>query len=152
MENYEINNSTLAVIALNEKQSKIIELDEIYVVEKSVFEIIDHSCKFFGSSYLGRHEGTKMITGIKYKTPILIEESHNIIFFPTCSSKMNNCMWISLNNIKNYSKYKRISKIIFKNDYELILNISYGSLENQILRSTLLDSTLRNHKKNIMNK
>ncbi len=152
MENYEINNSTLAVIALNEKQSKIIELDEIYVVEKSVFEIIDHSCKFFGSSYLGRHEGTKTMTGIKYKTPILIEESHNIIFFPTCSTRMDNCMWISLNNIKNYSKYKKNSKIIFKNDYELILNISYGSLENQILRSTLLDSTLRSHKKYIMNK
>lgn len=147
MENYEINNSTLAIIAISETKTKIIELEDIYIVDKSVYEIIDHSCKYFGSSYLGRHEGTKTITGIKYKTPILIEESNNIIFFPTCSTKMNNCMWISLNNIKNYVKHKRNSKIIFKNNFELILNISYGSLENQILRSTLLDSTLRRHKK-----
>lgn len=147
MENYEINNSTLAIIAISETKTKIIELEDIYIVDKSVYEIIDHSCKYFGSSYLGRHEGTKTITGIKYKTPILIEESNNIIFFPTCSTKMNDCMWISLNNIKNYVKHKRNSKIIFKNNFELILNISYGSLENQILRSTLLDSTLRRHKK-----
>lgn len=152
MENYEINNSTLAIIALNENESKIIELDDIYIVEKSVYEIIDHSCKYFGSSYMGRHEGTKMVTGIKYKTPILIEESQNIIFFPTTSAKTDNCMWISLNNIKKYTKYKRFSKIIFKNNYELVINISYGSLENQILRSSLLDNTIRNHKKEIMNK
>lgn len=150
MENYEINNSTLAVIALNENQSKIIELDEIYIVEKSVHEIIDHSCKYFGSSYLGRHEGTKMVTGIRYKTPILIEESQNIIFFPTTSSKTDKCMWISLNNIKNYTKHKKYSKIIFKNNYELVIDISYGSLENQILRSSLLDNTIRNHKKEIL--
>lgn len=149
MENYEINSTTLAILSIDAKKSKIIEIDNTYTINKNVHQIIDHSCKYFGSSYLGRHEGTKHMIGIKYKTPILIEESNNIIFFPTCSTKLNDCMWISLNNIKNYIKYNRSSKIIFKNDYELILDISYGSLQNQILRSTMLDNTLRKHKKNI---
>lgn len=149
MDNYEINSLTLVILSIDEKKSKVIEIDNTYVVNKSVSEIIDHSCKYFGSSYNGRHEGTKNMIGIKYKTPILIEESKNIIFFPTCSTRLYECMWISLNNIKNYSKYKKNSKILFKNDYELILNISYGSLENQILRSTMLDSILRNHKRSI---
>lgn len=149
MNDYEINSTTLAILSVGERKSKIIEINEIYIIDKSVLEIIDHSCKYFGSSYKGRNEGTKTMIGIKYKTPILIEESNNIIFFPTCSTRLDDCMWISLNNIKNYIKFKRNSKIIFKNDYELILDISYGSLENQILRSTMLDSKLRNHKKNI---
>jgi len=149
VENYEINSTTLAILSIGEKKSKIIEIDNTYTINKNVHQIIDHSCKYFGSSYLGRHEGTKHMIGIKYKTPILIEESNNIIFFPTCSTKLNDCMWISLNNIKNYIKYNRSSKIIFKNDYELILDISYGSLQNQILRSTMLDNTLRKHKKTI---
>lgn len=149
MNDYEINSTTLAILSVGERKSKIIEINETYIIDKSVLEIIDHSCKYFGSSYKGRNEGTKTMIGIKYKTPILIEESNNIIFFPTCSTRLNDCMWISLNNIKNYIKFKRNSKIIFKNDYELILDISYGSLENQILRSTMLDSKLRNHKKTI---
>lgn len=146
MNNYEINSFTLVVLSLSDNKSKIIETNNTYIINKSVLEIIDHSCKYFGSSYKGRNEGTKNIIGIKYKTPILIEESKNIIFFPTCSTRLNDCMWISLNNIKDYKKYKHNSKIIFKNDYELILDISYGSLENQILRSTMLDSQLRKHK------
>lgn len=146
MNNYEINSSTLVISSIDNNKSKIIETDNIYIINKPVIDIIDHSCKYFGSSYKGRNEGTKTIIGMKYKNPILIEESKNIIFFPTCSSRLNECMWISLNNIKNYIKFEGNSKIIFKNDYELYVNISYGSLENQILRSTLLDSKLRKHK------
>jgi len=147
MEFYEINSKTLAIIPINRYQSKVIEETESYLINKNSTSIIDHSCKYFGSSYLGRHEGTKSMIGINYKTPILVEESNNIIFFPTCSSRLDNCYWISLKNIKNYTKFKEFSKVIFKNGYELELDISYGSLENQILRSTLLESVIRNRKK-----
>lgn len=43
-------------------------------------DIIDQSCRSFGSSYLGRHEGTKHLTGINYKAPIIIEETQSMIF------------------------------------------------------------------------
>lgn len=147
MELYEINSKTLAVIPINKYQSKIIEEEETYIIEKNPISIIDHSCRYFGSSYIGRHEGTKSMIGINYKSPILIEESSNIIFFPTCSTRLDNCYWISLNKIKEYKKDNKTAKVIFKNGYELKLDISYGSLENQILRSTLLESVLRNRKK-----
>lgn len=149
IENYEINSKTLALLSIDNYRTKIIEEDNIYFLQKKVHEIIDHSCKYFGSSYMGRHEGTKNMIGINYKTPILIEETNNIIFFPTSSTRNNDCFWISLNHIKEYKKTIHNSKIIFKNGYELEINISYGSLENQILRSTLLESVLRNRKKSI---
>lgn len=144
--NYEINSSTLAIIPISKNVSKIIEEEEIITVNKTTTEIIDDSCKFFGSSYLGRHEGTKNLIGIHYKAPIVIEESNDIIFFPTASPRFDNCYWISLKKILKYKKEDGKTIIVFKNGYELPINISTGSLENQILRSTLLESVLRSRK------
>lgn len=144
--NYEINSSTLAIIPISKTVSKIIEEDDIITVNKNTTEIIDDSCKFFGSSYLGRHEGTKNIIGVNYKAPIVIEETNDIIFFPTSSPRFDNCYWICLKKILKYKKEAGKTIIVFKNGYELPINISTGSLENQILRSTLLESVLRSRK------
>ena len=146
IENYEITAMTLAIVPLTKSISRIIEEDGCYTVAKSTIEIIDNSCKFFGSSYIGRHEGTKSLTGINYKSPIIIEETREIIFFPTSSPRFDNCYWISLKHVDKYEKENGNSKILFKNGFSLSLDISYGSLQNQILRSTLLESILRNRK------
>lgn len=143
MDNYEINSKTLVIIPLSNNFSKVVEEENEYIVNKKTTDIIDHSCKFFGSSFLGRHEGSKELIGVSYKAPILIEETNNIIFFPTCSARLDNCYWISLEQINKYSSYEGLSKITFKNGYELIIDISIGSLENQILRSTRLESVIR---------
>lgn len=145
-DNYEINSSTIAIIPLEKRKSKVIELEDNYVILKSTTEIINDSCKYFGSSYEGRHEGTKSLTGINYKSPIIIEETNEMIFFPTSSPRFDNCYWISLRHIDKYEKEKNKCKILFKNGYLLSLDISYGSLQNQILRSTLLQSIIRDRK------
>lgn len=146
IENYEINNSTLAIIPIADNMSRVMEEENVYTVSKTPTEIIDDSCRFFGSSYDGRHEGTKNLTGINYKSPIIIEESKEIIFFPTSSPRFDNCHWISLNHIDKYQKGSLSAIINFKNGQKLELNISYGSLENQILRATRLESILRKRK------
>lgn len=143
LNNYEINDDTLAIIPVDEKVSKVIENDDIIFVKKKTTQIIDNSCKYFGSSFIGRHEGTKNLIGINYKSPIVVEETNNLIFFPTSSPRFNNCEWVVLNKIKEYSKYNNLSKIIFNNNSELVINISIQALKNQILRATLLESTLR---------
>lgn len=149
MEKYEINSKTLALLSLEDKKTKIIEENNIYIINQNVKEVINHSCKYFGSSYIGRFEGAKALIGVNYKTPILIEESNNIIFFPTNSVRNKNCNWISLNNLKDYKKNNGNSKIIFNNNIEIVLDISYGSLQNQILRSTLLESRITKRKNNL---
>lgn len=146
MDNYEISPSTIAIIPIEKKKVKVIEEDNNYIVLKSTNEIINNSCKFFGSSYIGRHEGTKYLTGINYKAPIIIEETNEIIFFPTSSPRYENCCWISLKHIDKYEKELENSKIIFKNGINLSLDISFGSLQNQILRSNLLRSIIRDRK------
>lgn len=147
MDFYEINSKTLAIVPISKNISKIIEEENVFLINKNATEIVDHSCRYFGSSYLGRHEGTKSMIGINYKTPILIEETRNIIFFPTCSVRLDNCHWIALDKIKDYQRCSKVSKVVFKNDFELVLDISIGILENQILRSTLLESIVRKRRK-----
>lgn len=143
---YEINSSTIAILPVEENISRVIELEDSFLVHLSTTEIIDESCKFFGSSYVGRQEGTKNLIGVNYKSPIIVEETLELIFFPTASPRVQECMWISLNNIENYYKENLSTFINFKNGKKLELGISYGSLENQILRATRLESILRKRK------
>lgn len=138
LQEYEINSKTLAIIPIDNEVSKVLEGESVYYIKKTPTEIIDHSCRYFGSSYLGRFEGTKHILGFNYKAPIIIEETKRIIFFPTASPRLSNCAWINLHNIKSYTKDYKKSIILFKNGSKVRLEISYNSLENQIFRATRL--------------
>jgi len=146
IESYEINSATLAIIPVNEKTSNIIEEDNVYTINKSTTEIIDNSCKYFGSSYIGRVEGTKHIIGYSYKLPIIIDEIREIIFFPTSSPKYD-CSWIALKQISRFEKSNQNSMILFKNNFKLELDISYNTLENQVLRANYLETSIRNRRK-----
>ncbi len=146
MDNYEINSATLAIIPLDNSTSMVYEEDTEYVVKQSSNSIIKNNCEFYGSSYQGRCVGTKTLTGIKSKFPIIIEESRNIIFFPTSSSRTKQSSWIALNKIKSYSKKEYISEVEFKNNNKIDLDISYYSLENQICRAIILKSKLYERK------
>ncbi len=149
MEDYEINSATLAIIPIDEKTSMVYEEEENYVVKKSSNSIIKNSCEYYGSTYEGRCIGTKTLTGIKGKYPIIIEESRNIIFFPTASIRKNQSSWIALNKIKKYSKYKNISNVVFKNEKSLKIDITYYTLENQILRANLLSAKILERKEKL---
>ena len=140
---YEIGSNTIAIIPIDEFTSKVYEDEEEYIVNKSSNSIIKSNCSFYGSSYDGRCAGTKFLTGIKTKHPIIIEESRNIIFFPTSSTRDKQSTWIALNKIKNYKRNAtNKGEILFNNNNKLQLNISYYSLDNQVCRATMLKSKL----------
>jgi len=146
LDEYEINSSTQAIIPIDQDRSMVYEEEAEYVVLKPSNKIIDYNCKFYGSSYIGRCEGTKSLVGIKTKYPIIIEESRNIIFFPTSSTRSKQTSWIALNKIKKYSKNRLNSYIIFNNNRKLKFNISLYSLENQFYRANMLKSKLLERK------
>jgi len=146
MMNYEICEDTLAILPLDIGKARVIETHGELIINKTPMEIIEESCLYFGSSYDGRHTATKYLLGISYKSPIIIEESRNIIFFPTNSPRQQDCCWISLKNIIDYKRRHNNSIIYFDNGKNIQLNISYGSLDNQVLRATRLESVIRNKK------
>lgn len=146
MKNYEINKETLAILPTTNYKSKIIEVNNEFEINKTPMQIIEDSCQYFGSSYYGRSKGTKNMTGITHKSPIIVEETSELIFFPTNSPRLYECCWISLNNIEKHYEKESKGYITFKNGYNLNSNISYGSLDNQILRASRLESILRKRK------
>lgn len=146
MDNYEIGSQTLAIVPINNEISKVYEEQTEYIVKKSANSIIKENCEFYGSSYEGRCIGTKNLTGIKVKYPIIIEESRNIIFFPTSSIRNKQTTWIALNKIKNIERKNYKSQIEFKNQEKIDLDISIYSLENQVVRATMLKSKLYERK------
>ena len=103
---YEVNSNTLILLPIGSNVTKVIEKQDSFLVNKTPSQIIDESCRSFGSSYLGRHEGTKHLTGINYKAPIIVEETQSIIFFPTASPRFSKCAWVALNHVKNHIRYE----------------------------------------------
>lgn len=142
--NYEINEGTLAILAKNRK-SLILEDDKKYVVDSLPFDVVDHSCKYFGSSYEGRKEGTKEILHINYKVPIIVDNSRNLIFFPTNSPLSDDCSWLSLKSIKSIKEGNfNTTDVIFNNGVSINIPISKRTMDNQILRASRLDLIMRN--------
>ena len=144
---YEFSKGTLAVVPNENETSIVLEDEEKYVVNDKPFHIMENSCRYFGSSYNGRKEGAKTILGAEYKVPIVIEDSSNLIAFPTTSPQADDCCWISLNRVHNIYKVDNYNtKILFDNDKELIVPCSFRSVENQLSRASRLDLVLKNRK------
>ena len=149
MVDYEINESTQLIKPVSKNKSIICEEDTEYEIDNSSNKIIKYNCSFYGSSYIGRCEGTKALAGIKSKFPIIIEESRNIIFFPTSSVRSKDSIWLSLNKIKKLKKADNGSIVVFNNGKSVVLPISYYSLNNQYYRATMLKAKLYERKKEI---
>lgn len=146
MESYEINKDTCAVMTVNENITKVLEKDEEYFVNKSSYEVMEDSCQYYGSSCEGRMKGTKMILGSNYKVPIVVEESNDIIFFPTEAASSSNCIWLALNNIEKYEKVNGFTRVIFNSGKEIYLKMSLSSFEMQLLRANRLSSIIKKRK------
>jgi len=148
MKEYEINEETMAIIPINYYETLVKEYDKEYVVEKNAYEIMENSCEYYGSTYKGRLAAAKKMLNSSYKLPIIIEESEHIIFFPTKSSLLEDCCWINYNFIKKYDKEGKMVKITFKNNEDVIVDMSKLSLDNQISRSSMLELISRKRRIN----
>ena len=149
MDSYEINKDTCAIISVDKNITKVVEKNNEYYVNQTTYEIMDNSCQYYGSSCEGRIKGTKMILGSSYKVPIIVEETNDIIFFPTESPSSSSCSWLSLNQIDRYEDCDGFTKVTFNNNQSIFVKMSVSSFENQILRANRLESLL---KKRIINK
>ena len=58
---YYINKATCVIIPIGKNESQVIETNNTLIVNKSVKSIIDESCKYFGSTYQGRIDGSKEV-------------------------------------------------------------------------------------------
>ena len=144
---YEFSKGTLAVVPNEEESSLVYEDDDRYIIDETPFKIMEESCKYFGSTYDGRKNSARDILGAEYKVPIIVEDSDNLIVFPTTSPQSDECIWISLRRVKKFEKIDGTNtRIIFDNNKEIIVPCSYRSIENQVSRASRLDLIMRSRK------
>ena len=142
---YEINDETMAILSIDKNYSEVYEMNDHYIVEQASNQIMEDSCRYFGSSLEGRRKGTEYMIGINYKAPIIVEETKEIIFFPTSNTRENS-NWIRLKYIKSYYRDGDVIFIVFENGTKIAIKTSYGIIDNQVLRATRLESALRGRK------
>lgn len=152
MDSYEINVETLLIVPFEKEKSKIYEVDGEYIINMSPLEIVKNSCLYFGCTYNGRREAVKSLINVDMKVPIIIEESKNIIFFPTSSCINKNAIWVSYQNLVKYSKLNDFSTILyFKNNKSIKIDIKYNLIDNQIIRCIKLENLLIKRKDFVKN-
>ncbi len=144
---YEFSKGTLAIVPNENESSLVYEDDDRYIIDQTPFKIMEESCKYFGSTYAGRKDSARSILGAEYKVPIIVEDSENLIVFPTTSPQSTDCTWVSLKRIKSFVKIDSSNtKIIFDNGKEIIVPCSYRTIENQVSRASRLDLIMRSRK------
>lgn len=144
---YEFSKGTLAIVPNENESSLVYEDDDRYIIDQTPFKIMEKSCKYFGSTYAGRKDSARSILGAEYKVPIIVEDSDNLIVFPTTSPQSTDCTWVSLKRIKSFVKIDSSNtKIIFDNGKEIIVPCSYRTIENQVSRASRLDLIMRSRK------
>ena len=146
---YEIDLSTLMLIGIDDETTKIVTSENEFIIRESCKKIMDNSCKFFGSSLTDRIKATNRIVKMASKTPIVVEDTRNIIFFPLRSTREKNNIWISFNNLDTYSKDDNKTVLIFKNGKKINLNFSYYIIDNQVTRSLMLDYEINIRRKSL---
>lgn len=137
---YEITPLTLAVIPKQNKNGTIsayvLEESRDYLIDYSPMKVIDAACKYFGSSLKGRMDGTRDVSNITHKPPIAIDPASGMYFFPTNSPVNSKCTWIAHSHIDTMKSVDlQQTKITFKNGKSIIVDVSYGSIMNQIQRT-----------------
>lgn len=148
---HEITPFTMAVLAQYGKDNAytcILEAEEEFFIDLSPTKLIDNACKSFGASLKGRQEGTRDICKITHKAPIAIDPSSGMYFFPTISPTNAKCSWIAHSHIDQMKIAKsHCTEIIFKNGKSITIDVSYGSMLNQIQRTAqfryLLDNRIK---------
>ncbi len=147
LNNYVINLETLLLIPFGDNSTKVFEMEDEFIVKKDIMNIIKNSCLFFGSSLEGRKEGTKSLLKCSIKVPIIIEDSNNLIIFPTLSYKNEKNIWVVYNNLIDYEKYDLNNTLfLFKNNNDIKVNVKYNIVDNQVIRCLKLDTIIRKRK------
>lgn len=137
----EITPQTMAVVpieASTRKDRSCVILEEVgeRTVHLTSKQILEESCRFFGSSLRGRIEGTASITGITHKPPVIIDSPKGMYFFPTSSPQSNDCIWLSHSHIEKITEIPfKQTEIHFINGKTLALDVSFNTMKNQIMRT-----------------
>ncbi len=149
MVKYEIDMSTLMIMSISENTTRVITIGDDFIVNDNSLSIIDNSCRFFGNSLKERINVTKRLVNISSKSPIIVEESRCILFFPLKSTRNKENIWVSYNNLDKYEKNGDKTIFNFKCGKTVEIKFSYYIIDNQVTRSLILDYEYNKRRKSL---
>ena len=146
MDEYIINNNVLCFTQDidNEKEVLIIEKDKKFNISTDCFKFLKKCCLLYGHSYNTQRQLVIDTFNYYIKTPIIVSNCNNIIFFPTTAPKSKECIWISYNNIDRYVKENNYTKIYFKGGKILNISVPYSTVDNQITKCIKIEKYFNN--------
>lgn len=115
----------------------VLEESQNYSVSITPTKMMDKACQYYGQNLEGLQRGTKNISNITHKAPIAIDSRSGMYFFPTASPSKKTCSWLSHTHITHIFPIQNGSgtEIVFNNEYRIAVNISFGSMQNQLHRT-----------------
>lgn len=140
MENYIINNNTIAVLK-KKNYTIIFDVEKNRVINKNINKILENNCNFYGSSLIGRKNSAKKILNISYKIPLFI--TNNIILLQLNSLKSEESLFIVLNKVIDYNVEDNLLKIKCVENHVFINKISKTSFEKMLINSIILNNVLK---------
>ncbi|WP_163582922.1 competence protein ComK [Gracilibacillus saliphilus] len=152
----EISPKTLAVVGYEADGrflTRVIEYEEVddYETTFSTQQVMDVTCKAFGISLKGLIEGSRMLSGITHKPPIAIDRISGMYFFPVESPLRKACTWIAHSHVLEIEKIEQhLTRVVFKNGRELVLEVSYATMINQLYRTAQYRYLLSNKMEHIL--
>ncbi len=143
MNNYIINNNTVAILKNNNK-TIIFDVDNYQVINKNIKYVLECNCNYYGSSLEGRRKSIQKILNTCYKVPILI--NNKIILLQINSLRNNNCLFIVLNKVLNFKK--TLNNLIIRCDNNLIFSskISQTSFEKMLINGIKINNIIKSQK------
>ncbi|MED4206081.1 competence protein ComK [Neobacillus mesonae] len=146
LEFYEINSCTMFIMPVDyggKVFSKVMEVDDEFLSPLRPVDLIKKNCSYFGVSFESRKKGTTELIGYTRKIPIVIEPANHLFFFPTTSPNRPECAWIAHEHAENFRRVgPQQTLITFSDKQSHVFQVSFGTVETQMLRTALLKSKL----------
>ena len=142
MENYLITKDTVAILK-KDKQTIIYDVENYRVINKNIKTVLNLNCNFYGSTLIGRKKSAENILDIKYKVPIVLDETSDITLLQLSSLRKDETILLVLNKIVSY--HEVLNKLVIKciNNQEFEVNISKNCFEKLLLNSFKLNNVLK---------
>lgn len=137
---YIISEKTIALIPVNHMRyrTKIKAIDGVFYSSKTPMQIMEVSCIHGGASYDGRRQAVIYFTRFTQRVPIPVKPQEHIYAFPTLSPSNYQCIWIIVHHVKDvYPLENDKTLIVFGNYAELIVPVSFYTIQEQLKKTTL---------------
>lgn len=110
--------------------------DGVFEAGLSPIQLIDTNLRFRGSSMRGALDGAQTMLEKKNMNPLILDREQDIILFPSVSPYRQDCVWLSLQHVKNYRSFgPGRTQVELSNGSTIVVDVSRQTFTKKIQRA-----------------